>query len=58
MKEKLLALVKSKKFISAVVGSAVCTALSLAGAPVELVQVVAGLFGVHVASQGYVDGKK
>lgn len=48
-------LVASKKFWITIVGTAVTTALTLAGVPHDIVMTVASLFGVNVASQGFAD---
>jgi len=51
-------LFKSKKFWLTISGSAVCAGLSFAGVPNEVILAVAGLFGVNIGSQGFVDGNK
>lgn len=58
MLEGLKSVLESKKFWSAVVGSAVCTALGLLHMPSEVIMSVAGMFGLQIGSQGYVDSKK
>jgi uncharacterized membrane protein len=48
-------LFSSKTFWLTVVGSAVCAGLSFAGASMELVGMVAGLFGIKGLQQGMAD---
>lgn len=48
-------LLGSKKFWTAVVGSAVVAGLEFAGAPKELIYVVGTLFGLTVGGQGLAD---
>lgn len=57
MLAKIKQLFWSRKFLMTMAGTIVCTALSFAGAPNELIAVIAGLFGVNVASHAYTDAK-
>ena len=48
MFQSVIALVKSRKFILCVAGSAICGALTYLHAPNEIIATVAGLFGVNM----------
>ena len=48
-------LFSSTKFWLTIAGSAVCGGLTYAGAPAELIAIVAGLFGINVVGQGLAD---
>ena len=41
-----------------ILGTAICSGLALAGIPNEVILAVAGLFGVNIGSQGFVDANK
>lgn len=58
MLEAFKGLISSKKFWMTVVGSAVVGGLSFAHAPTEVIALVAGLFGMNIGTQGYIDSKK
>ena len=58
MLDSLKTLFTSKKFYMTILGTAICSGLALAGIPNEVILAVAGLFGVNIGSQGFVDANK
>lgn len=58
MWQAMKGLMGSKKFWMTVIGSAVVGGLSYLHAPADVVQLVAGLFGVGVMGQGMADWGK